>query len=392
MLKKIILVGCTTQKNKLVNGQSMMFQLLVDKLQERKVHTVVVDFGKSLDVDYASKRVSGQFSYTKLADNFILSLRYLYVLLVNRRAPVYINTSQSKVGFIRDYIFIHLAKLLGHKVVAHQFGSNYGEFYNSQSKSFRKKISHTLAAVDRIIVEGDYTKKQFDFLSDYQDRVLSVPNGLPQEVKSNLVHLKKITTQEPVKIIYLSNLIESKGYWDVLKAVDILVNKDKRDVQSVFAGKFLEGVDDKSYPSAEKAREAFFTFIENNHLQNNVIHYEGLYNDEKAKAFSDAHFFVLPSYYINEGQPVSVLEALAYGCVPVVTRYRLIPDMVNEENGVFVSPQSPSEIADAIKALIDNPGEYNKRSGNGIQYYLNNFTADRYIERILKLLPGQFKE
>lgn len=385
MLKKIILVGCTTQNNKLVNGQSMMFQLLVDKLQEKNVDTVVVDFGKSLDVDFASKRVSGQFSYTKLADNFILTFRYIYVLLRHFRTPVYINTSQSKVGFVRDYIFIHLARLFGHRIVAHQFGSNYGEFYNSQSRSFRQRIVHTLSIVNRIIVEGDYTKKQFDFLPNYQDKVLSIPNGLPQEIKSNLVKPKVISSQEPVKIIYLSNLIESKGYWDVLKALEILVNKEKRNVQAVFAGKFLEGVDDKTYPSAEKAREAFFAFIKNNNLQNNVTYYEGLYNDEKANAFAEAHFFVLPSYYINEGQPVSVLEALAYGCVPVVTRYRLIPDMVNEENGLFVGPRSPHEIAAAVKQMIDRPSEYHNLSGHGIRYYLDNFTADRYIDRLLKI-------
>ncbi len=383
MIKKLILVGCTTQNNKVVNGQSMMFQLFVDKLKEKNIQTVIVDFGKSVDSGFSSKRVSGKFSYTKLIDNFLLVFRYLYVLITNLKTPIYITTSQSKVGFIRDYVFINLAKVFNRKIVAHQFGSNYDRFFASQSISFQKKIEDTFEKTDKIIVEGDYTKNHFKFLKDYQDKVISIPNGLPENVDSRNIRAKKIDINQPIKIIYLSNLIESKGYWDVLKAVDELVNRDNRNLKAVFSGKFLGGVDDCVFSTPEIARESFFTFIEKNKLSNSIEYFEGLFAENKSKAFQEAHFFILPSYYINEGQPVSILEALAYGCVPIVTNYRLIPDMVNNKNGFFVKPKSPQEIAAAINKMIENPSEYNRYSEAGINYYLENFTADKFINRLL---------
>lgn len=386
MIEKLIMVGATTQNNKLVNGQSMMFQLFVDQLQDRNITTVIVDFGKSVNPQLHKNRVSGKFDFSKLVDNFFLIFRFIFVILSNPRTPVYINTSQSKVGFVRDYIFINFAKLFKRKIIVHQFGANYTRFYNSQSYGNKIKIKNTLEKADLIIVEGDFTKEQFGFLTDYKWKVVSVTNGLPERINGDKILPKRIIGSDPVELFYLSNLIEGKGYWDVLEAVNILVNQDKRNVRAVFAGRFLEDVEDKRFSSSAEAREQFNKFIEKNNLQDSVTYLEGLYGAEKSVAFQKARFFLLPTYYINEGQPVSILEALAYGCVPIVTAYRLIPDMVTPKNGFFVKPQSPAEIAKVINLMIENPEDYEAMSAAGITHYKANFTAEKYVEKLASLI------
>src|SRR5690606_41410408 len=123
----------------------------------------------------------------------------------------------------------------------------------------------------------------------------------------------------------------------------------------------LEDGEDEMFKSATEAKKSFFNFIKTNLLEGKVTYTEGLYGYEKARQFSENHFFLLPSYYINESQPVSVLEALAYGRVPIVTKYRLIPTRVNPDNGIFVDPKSPGLIADAVRNMINDPDEYNKK-------------------------------
>lgn len=385
MIKKLIAVGCTTQNNTLVNGQSMMFQLFADQLKEKNIETVIVDFGKSLDSKSSDTRVSSKFSYTKLLDNFLLIFQFLFVLISNPGIPVYITTSQSKVGFFRDYIFINLSKLFGRKVVAHQFGSNYDQFYNSQSNSIKQKMVAVLEKTEKIIVEGDFTKNHFSFLADYKQKVVSIPNGLPEKINSKNIYPKILDINQPIRLIYLSNLIETKGYWDVLKAVDLLVNRDHRNIQVIFSGKFLGGLDDTLFSTPMEARKEFFNFIKKNNLTERIQYFEGLFGEEKKKAFTNSNFFLLPSYYVNEGQPVSIVEALAYGCVPIVTNYRLIPDMVNDKNGFFVPAKSPESIAEFINKMIDNPTNYNQHSKSGIDFYLENFTAEKFIDKVLKL-------
>lgn len=384
MKNKIIAVGPTTQNNTVVNGQSMMFQLLVDEVHHRNIKTIVVDIGLSVFKDKGN-RVSGKFSIVKAIDYILILIKFFFILLFNQKQTVYVTTAQSKVGFVRDYFIIRFARLFGSKIIAHQFGANYGGFYNSQSEFLKKKIKNTLAKADKIVVEGDYTKNQFSFLPDYETKVYSLPNGLPEKIDSSKIQAKKITADEPIRMFYLSNMIETKGFWDVLEAVNILINVEKINIEAVFSGKFLDSVDDEKFSNAEEARKAFFDYIEKNNLEKKVTHLEGLYGANKSEEFKKSHFFLLPSYYINEGQPVSVLEALAYGCVPIVTEYRLIPMMVNKDNGFFVNPKSPQEIATIIKGLSNNPELYNKYSQSAIDYYLDNFTADKYTERLISL-------
>src|SRR5690606_19281962 len=288
-------------------------------------------------------------------------------------------------GFLRDYIFIRVAYLFGKKVIAHQFGANYSKFYSSQSQKVQEMIKNTFRKVECIIVEGDFTKQQFSFLPNYHNKVISIPNGLPEKIDMAAMIPKQIKKEEPVKLFYLSNLIEGKGYWDVLEAINILVNEYNHNVTAVFAGRILEDGEDEMFKSATEAKKSFFNFIKTNRLEGKVTYTEGLYGYEKARQFSENHLFLLPSYYINEGQPVSVLEALAYGCVPIVTKYRLIPTMVKPDNGFFVEPKSPVQIADAVRNMINDPDEYHKKSREAISFYKKNFTADKYVEKLVNL-------
>ena len=67
---------------------------------------------------------------------------------------------------------------------------------------------------------------------------------------------------------------------------------------------------------------------------------------------SDA--FVLPTYYHNEAQPLSIIEALAAGTPVIATNYRGIPEMIDDgKEGFLIPSRSPGEIAEAVKKLKD---------------------------------------
>jgi hypothetical protein len=124
MMIKMIAVGTTTQNNKWVNGQSMMFQLFVDHLPQHQIEPVIVDFGLSISKNSNQTRVSGKASMVKVVDNITVIAKFVKALALNPKAPVYINTSQTSVGFMRDFVLINLASRAGLKVIAHQFGAN----------------------------------------------------------------------------------------------------------------------------------------------------------------------------------------------------------------------------------------------------------------------------
>ena len=181
-------------------------------------------------------------------------------------------------------------------------------------------------------------------------------------------------------------MIESKGYWDILKAMDILINKYNKNVKCVFVGVFMDSVDDVKFKNSSDAKQAFNNFIDKNNLSEFISYYNGLIGLEKANVFVESNVFLLPSYYKFEGQPVAVLEALANGSVPIVTNYRMIPDMVTNECGCFVDKKSPDHIVEKILFLIDNPDIYRKLSQCAIDRYQEFFTLEKYCNKIFNLI------
>lgn len=387
MSNKLILIGpMSKSEHKSTSGQAMMFQLLIDELIFLKCNTVVIDISEKFKS--TQNRKSGSFDIYRIIEYFNHFFLFLHVLIFSPRNTIYITISQSLPGFFRDFIFISISKLFKLRIIAHQFGGNFNNFYNNQNQFIKILVKFTYKRINKIIVEGNFSKANFTFLDNNFNNICVIPNGLPERNLANAsskIYLKS----EPFRILYLSNLILSKGYLDVLKAVNLLVNEKGLNVSCSFVGKFITALDDPSDTTISKCKSDFFEYIHKHNLQNHVSYSESKFNEEKQKEFQNANVFVLPSYYINEGQPVSVLEAMSYGVVPILTKYRLMPQMITKNSGYFIEPKNPDSIAESIEFLIKNPEVYASNSINTIKYFKENFTSEIYLNKLLKTLYNE---
>jgi glycosyltransferase involved in cell wall biosynthesis len=75
---------------------------------------------------------------------------------------------------------------------------------------------------------------------------------------------------------------------------------------------------------------------------------------ELTEIMADTDIFVMSS--ILEGQPLSLVEAMAYGCPIVATSVGGIPELIkNGVNGLLCLPKDPMCLAQKIISLIENP-------------------------------------
>lgn len=382
MAKKIITIGqCTDQKRNVFSGQAMMFEAFVTFLKEKEYDISVIN----LTSKYTNIKV-GKIVVKRILEYLFIIFKAVPTFIKGRGGVLYITTAQTKGGFLRDLVFIHLASLLNCKILIQQFGSNFEVFYKGLSPVFKYFVRNTFNKGSYIIVEGAVTKRQFAMLEDFEKKVISITNGLPEKTLKISLRGKMYNNKEAFNLIYLNYMIESKGYWDVLEAVNILVNEFERNIKCTFAGMFKPSVDDQLFETEKEAEIAFFSFIEKNNLSKSVIYHVGLMGEKKANAFLSCHSFLLPSYFKFEGQPVSVLEAMAYGAVPIVTNYRMIPEMVTADTGLFVEKKSPRQIAERVAFLMDHPDTYNKLSQASIDRFQKYFTLEKYCNNIFKYI------
>lgn len=374
-MKKILCIGTSSDiKRNRFTGQSVMFDGLVNHLKEHGIVVSVVDI---------SQKISNNGVLFRSLDYILILVGILWYLVTNKFDLCYIISSQSKKGFLRDYTMITMCRWFKIPVITHQYGANYHQLLDVLGERGTQKLKKMLGYVNTIIVEGDYMKDQFSFLPAYKLKVKAIPNGLPIEGKHAL-QAKNYNGERPFMMFYLSNMIWSKGYFDVLNAVDILVNKEHLNVKCVFAGQFIASHDDERLGITNK--EDFDKYVVEHGLIEKIEYQPGLYGEEKDKYFYESNVFLLPTYYINEGQPVSIIEAMAYGCVPLVTEYRHIPMMINENNGCFVEPKNPQEIADKIIYLMSHPDIYASKSRQSILDYQQKFKFEVYASKVMECI------
>ena len=367
--RKILLIGILPPP---INGQAVAFQSLANELS---VETLIISGKRNVNI---WNKISKIFNY------FGVLVQLTFKLFVNTYV-VYHTISQSREGFVRDFLIVIISKILGSKVVVHIHGGNYDGFYDAQKPFIQKQIRRMLIQTDSIIVLSENMKKMFDFEPQLSLKINVIKNGLPWHIDSNELKIKKLplNNDSPIKIIFLSNLIESKGYLAVLEATSILVNEYGYNLKTDFCGEFIQYDDAQRFATASEAKHYFHEFITKNNLENHV-NYHGIVKVEKKELLKEAHFFVLPTNYINEGQPISIIEAIAYGCIVLTTDYRGISDMITiYESGIYVKYNNPKEIAFEIHNLVQYPTEYQRISKNAHQNYLKNYTKEIHLKTLI---------
>lgn len=152
-------------------------------------------------------------------------------------------------------------------------------------------------------------------------------------------------TRTTLRLLFLSNMIPSKGYLDVLYAVRLL-HEQGVSVHADFIGHW----------ESEAGEAEFSQIVDAAGLGEAVTHHGGV--SDRAfirQCYLDADIFLLPSYYPTEAQPLTIIEALNAGTPIITTRHSGIPDMVrHEQEAIFVPAQSPEAIAEAAKQLSDS--------------------------------------
>jgi glycosyltransferase involved in cell wall biosynthesis len=365
-----------------VCGHTLSFQMLVQELGRQGVPCRVVDLALGAD-----QRV-GAVTPRRLAGYAVALARFLG-LAAGRRTTVYLTISQSRAGFPRDSVMIHFARLFGHRVVLHLRGGNYDGFYAAQPRPLRALVRATLRRADRILVLGERLRPVFGFEPAVAGRIAVVPNGLP-EADEPAAQAKTLPDSGPVRLLYLSSLIESKGYLDVLAAVALLRDRLGDDgVRCAFHGPFMVSRDDARVRSAAHGRALFDSFVAEHGLEG-IVRWHGLTTGAaKRAALDEAHIFLLPTAYENEGQPVAIIEAMAYGCPVVSTDFRAIPELVDHGvTGLLVPYGDARAIADAVEGLARDPRRYAGMSRAAVERFRARFTRARHLERLLPEILG----
>lgn len=292
-------------------------------------------------------------------------LRLLYELIKQKPQLCYFALTASGAAFYKDVLLVILLRIFGIKTVYHLH--NKGFSVNAESKIYSFLYKFVFKNSDVILLSKLLYADIKSFVPESKVHICA--NGIKDNIKTTLV----IRRNEKVKILFLSNLLLTKGVNILLEACSILKHNGV-DFECDFVG----GEGDISV-------QAFLKDIGEKGLANSVHYLGKKYNEEKYKAFSEADIFVLPTY--NETFGLVNLEAMQFS-LPVVSTYEGgIPDVVEDGiTGFLVPVKDAKSLAEKIEILIKDPELRMKMGKAGRKKYEEEFTLEKFENRIVEIL------
>jgi glycosyltransferase involved in cell wall biosynthesis len=277
-------------------------------------------------------------------------------ILPRRAAVVHVNTSLDARAYWRDLVYVAVAKLLGARVVYQVHGGALpAEFF--ASRLLRAWLRFTLGWPDVVVVLASVEQRAYRAFVPGQ-HVALVPNGIAAGAQR-----ERAPGRAPLRLLYIGRLIATKGLFESLEALAQLRRLDLRP-QLVVAG---------SGPEEERLRAC----VEKLGLNEQVTFAGPAFGERKAQLLAQADVLLLPSYH-PEGLPYALLEGMAAGLVPIVTRIGAIPDVASDRvHGLFVEPRDPGAIAGAIAALDRDRARLVRMSSACRSRVASSFTVDR---------------
>lgn len=358
------------------------FELLIEGLEAANYDVAVVNTKWGGRVQQA-----GSLSLKRVLVISVCVIAAYWKLL--RAQTLYMPISTSRLGFLRDRLIIQFASFLGRRIVVHLHGSGLKPFYEQAPAQLQSSIRRTYAKVDCYVVLGELLRDQFNFVQGWQDKTAVVLNGTPVDESKIPGSLVKSPPDpgKPWRLLYLSNLMTTKGYRELLAACHLLVEQGFDNFQCDFCGEFISSVAEGNSDSNEVYRADFLAEIKSDSLKNHVSYHGTVTGEKKTQFLRDSHVFLLPTYYPWEGQPLSINEALAWSTPIVTTYHRGIPEQVEEgRNGYFVKTNDSKDLAECLARFLKNEVPYNALSENARRHYEAHFTNDRHLENLIALL------
>ena len=296
-----------------------------------------------------------------LASPFLLAA----ALLRHRATILHINTSLDAKAYWRDLVYVLVAKLLGARVLYQIHGGAIRVFcgkYPRFAPAMRGILRTTLSWPDVVVVISQVELESARALAPGQ-RIELLPNGTRCAEILSAARGAGAPMSLPLRLLYIGRLVSTKGIFESIEALKILRGKGI-EARLTIAG---SGPVDAALrgSAAELGVQDLVTFA------------GPVFGEAKLRLLAEADVLMLPSYHL-EGLPYALLEGMAAGLVPIITRVGAIPDVVAAEvHGLFVPPRDPPAVAAALEALHNDRAALARMSAASRERVKTHYSVDR---------------
>lgn len=313
----------------------------------------------------ASIKDINRISVRKLAQTIGIGARLAHVLLTRRPDAVYFTLAPIGGAFYRDCMFVAIMKLTGLPRIYHLHGKGIRARLGVPWK--RRLYEWAFRGAWVIHLSGRLASDIAALVPP--DRMLIVPNGVADRPA-----MDRPKHDGPPRLLFLSNMIESKGPLVLVDALAILRARGLQ-FEATFAGA----------ESNDGCLNRFHEAVRRLRLQDQ-IHYVGPTYDAAKQQLLDRHdIFVFPT--CNDAFPLVALEAMQ-SALPIVATYEgALPEIIEDgETGFLVDPGDPAMLAGRLECLLSDARLSRRMGAQGQKRQRERYTLAAFEQRVAAAL------
>ncbi|NJM97827.1 MAG: glycosyltransferase family 4 protein [Phormidesmis sp. RL_2_1] len=336
---RVLLMGPSLEQK---GGMASVQKLIVQQVWDDRAEFGAAGSGASSEAERAAMALSLQHvsthdegSLLHRLNVFAIALSHLlYKLIQNDIDLVHLHVSE-KGSVLRKILLLWLIKAFRKPVLMHTHGCEFHTFHESLPKWLQQGVNASLQRADGFIVLSQSWQDYYLTHCDLDpSRVIVLPN--PVEIPADIPHRDD---SPRIQFVFLGRVGQRKGAFDLIKAWAQLPTECLNKSQMILAG---DGELDYAQNLIEKLNLAASVKLAGwiNGLQRNQL-------------LQASNVFILPSY--NEGLPMAMLEAMAWGLPVISTPVGGIPEMVDpQKTGYLVNPGDIQGLTKAMRTLIED--------------------------------------
>ena len=328
-MRKVLLCYREQHNNSYVGGVVSIMRSYLSQKALFKRNDVILDsfcFQPDEKWEYVNSKIANVA--------YIFQQRHALKKILKKDNNVILNIHTSREFlFFKDVLLGKMArKDFNVPVVLTVHVGDISTVFNRISFARKQLIEDMNKYIDKIVFLTEHIRQQF------------VEEGLNPEKTEALYNFhdlqpsnNKLQRTSNMHIMYMGALHREKGVIELLTA---LTNLHNLDFHIDICGKLTD----------QSIKDEFERLTKE--LGEKVGIHGYVSGEEKTELLNRADIFILPSYH--EGMPLVILEALAAGCAIISTPVGGTPEILNEENVVWIDIESVRDIEKAIIQLSSN--------------------------------------
>lgn len=305
----------------------------------------------------------GKFSFSKIYKMSMFIFKLCYRLSSFKPALVYYTIAPFGFAFYRDSLFVFFIKLFRVKIVFHLHGKGIQQQCKNKLKACLYRVTFKNTVVINLSKGLNYDLKDI-----YKGKIYNIPNGIPDDFISS-----RVDEIESTNLLYLSNLVKSKGVLDLLYALEKLKGEDLNYHLNIVGNPADIGIDELKSTISDLG------------LNDKVEVLGPKYKKDKLIELQNGDIFIFPTYFKNECFPLSILEAIQNENVVISTDNGAIKEIL-EDCGVVVDKRDIEALSYEIRDLIKNKERIKTLQKKSRTKYLKKYTLDIFESNLVESL------